>query len=266
MIRTCSTRFEIADSDSLNFIATANLTLISQKYAIADLVSSLKTANLWTKLYAIYPFIGGTAASHRFNLKDSRDLDAAYRISFVGSATHSATGVLWNGTNSYGNTFIIPSTIFGTSGSGLGYFSRTGGVPPTTDIVEFGADNTATQAFFISTNHNAGGTVTRHFATLSVLPNKNSGAGLYSMFRLGTTSYSVYENGLLLGTGTSDGAIPTVPMYIGALNLANAPYGYSKREVAFAFVSSYLNITEQATLYNIIRDYQRSLSRFFTNV
>lgn len=31
---------------------------------------------------AVYPFIGGTASTHKFNLKDPRDLDVAFRLTF----------------------------------------------------------------------------------------------------------------------------------------------------------------------------------------
>ena len=36
------------------------------------LVVGLKTAGLWSKMRAIYPFIGGTAALHRWNRLDPR--------------------------------------------------------------------------------------------------------------------------------------------------------------------------------------------------
>ena len=50
---------------------------------------------------ALYPFVGGTATSHKFNLKDPRDLDAAFRLQFNGGWTHNSNGVTPNGTNGY---------------------------------------------------------------------------------------------------------------------------------------------------------------------
>ena len=41
--------------------------------ALDGLVVGLKGYGLWTKMAAIYPFIGGTAALHKWNLKDPRD-------------------------------------------------------------------------------------------------------------------------------------------------------------------------------------------------
>src|SRR4051812_7318659 len=56
------------------------------------LVVGMKTSGLWTKMTAVYPMIGGTAALHRWNLKDPRDLDAAYRLTFTGGTHSNALG------------------------------------------------------------------------------------------------------------------------------------------------------------------------------
>ena len=37
--------------------------------ATNQLVKDLKSNNLWDKMKSIYPFVGGTVSSHRFNLK-----------------------------------------------------------------------------------------------------------------------------------------------------------------------------------------------------
>ena len=36
--------------------------------------------SLDTKMKAVYPFVGGTASTHRWNFMDARDLNAAYRL------------------------------------------------------------------------------------------------------------------------------------------------------------------------------------------
>ena len=48
--------------------------------AVNNLVLDLKKYGLWTKMKAIYPIVGGNAWSHKFNLKDPRDVDSAYRL------------------------------------------------------------------------------------------------------------------------------------------------------------------------------------------
>ena len=58
------------DADAQAFIAAAGITNLTQASAINTLVNDLKTYGLWTKMKALYPMVGGTAASHKFNLKD----------------------------------------------------------------------------------------------------------------------------------------------------------------------------------------------------
>ena len=56
------------DGDAVNFINVAGIVNTTQKNALNTLVKDLKSTNLWTKFYAIYPVLGGTAYSHKYNL------------------------------------------------------------------------------------------------------------------------------------------------------------------------------------------------------
>ena len=59
------------DIDAIKYIvATGNLTG-TQKYAVNRYVKGLKKNGLWDKFVGIYPFMGGTAASHSINLKNT---------------------------------------------------------------------------------------------------------------------------------------------------------------------------------------------------
>lgn len=116
------------DPDAQAFIAAAGITVPTQQNAINTLVLDLKGYGLWNKLDLIYPFVGGTSTTHKFNLKDPQDTDAAYRLSFLGGWTHSSTGALPNGTNGYADTFYNPYTIYGsgvTEPSHFSFYSRT---------------------------------------------------------------------------------------------------------------------------------------------
>jgi hypothetical protein len=95
----------IIDSDAGAFITAANITELTQKSAINNLVIGLKDDNIWSKFKAIYPFVGGTASSHKFNLRDPRDSNDAYRLNFNGGWTHDARGIKGNGINTYADTF-----------------------------------------------------------------------------------------------------------------------------------------------------------------
>lgn len=113
----------ITDSDVLAFVAATGITDTTQKSAVNTLVTSLKGYSIWNKLYVIYPFIGGTASTHKWNLKDPRDLNAAFRLEFFGGWTHNANGITGNGTNTLANTFFNPGDPII---SNLGVYARTG--------------------------------------------------------------------------------------------------------------------------------------------
>lgn len=73
--------------------------------------SNLKSIGVWDKIKALYGFVGGTAATHKWNWKDMRDLDAAFRLSWNGGVTHSNLGIKGNGgITTFAETFILPSS------------------------------------------------------------------------------------------------------------------------------------------------------------
>jgi hypothetical protein len=100
----------IYDTDALAFITAANITNSTQKIAVNQLVLDLKSANIWTKMKAIYPFVGGTASSHRFNLKKPTTNTLDHYITFNNGWTHSNLGALSNGIDAWAETNFSPST------------------------------------------------------------------------------------------------------------------------------------------------------------
>jgi hypothetical protein len=112
-------------SDAQKFINATGITDATQKNAINTLVNDLKFYGLWTKLKAIYPMVGGTATAHKFNLKDPRDLNEAFRLSFIGGWTHSSTGALPNGTTAYADSFLNALTSLTNNNYHLSHYSRT---------------------------------------------------------------------------------------------------------------------------------------------
>jgi hypothetical protein len=59
-------------------------------------------------MQAIYPFIGGTAYSHKFNLKDPRDTDAACQFQ---SDIFQAGNISLSGTTETSNGYFIRSLV-----------------------------------------------------------------------------------------------------------------------------------------------------------
>jgi hypothetical protein len=109
------------DPDATAFILAANITDVTQSLALNTLVFDLKAYGVWDKMKAVYPFVGGTSGSHKYNLKDARDLDTAFRLDFSGSWTHSNTGVRKTGT-ALANTFLNNATHLSLNGGSFGLY------------------------------------------------------------------------------------------------------------------------------------------------
>ena len=244
--------------------------------------STLFTNNLWDKIGAIYPYLGGTADSHKFNAKDPRDLDAAYRITWYGGMSHDSNGIVPNGANAYGNTHFVP-TDFSTLSAGtegfLGcYLRQTGSSQTFTCELGVGLYNTSYTLVAGLPNYggapdNVGGI----FSDTNIgsgISGLTAGVVLHSRTGTGVNDGVMYSNGNNLGILQYGGAPDqlTAPVTIGALRLlqgSGAPdgdgggiYSYTDRPQSMTFLGiEGLSASEVTTLTNAINTYQTSLGR-----
>ena len=247
------------DADAQAFITAATITDPTQQSAINTLVTQLKTYGIWTKLKAVYPFVGGTATSHKFNLKDPRDLDAAFRLQFNGGWTHSSTGALPNGTTGYANPFYTNVT----DNSSMWYYSRTNN---TTNGFEMGVYNNPFSDTGLIAYYN--GSSYGYIRALSngytgVVWVATSSQGFFGANRTSSTLANSWYNGVKKGTNTNTSSQDafTKPLFIGAYNSnAGAAY-YTNKESAFASIGDGLSDTDAANFYTAVQAYQTTLSR-----
>lgn len=95
--------------DAQKFITATGITNTTQINAINQLVIDIKAVTgLWDKMKVIYPFVGGTANSHKYNLKDT----SAYAITWGGIVVHDSTGIKGNGTSGYGDTRFTFNNLY----------------------------------------------------------------------------------------------------------------------------------------------------------
>ena len=248
------------DPDAQAFITAASITDPTQQSAINTLVIGMKADNLWDKMKAIYPFVGGTAFTHKFNLKDPRDLDAAFRLAFSGGITHSSNGFLPNGTNGYADTFLTPSTSLSLNSTHLSVYSRTNVARNNGDI---GSENSAgTNRLY--TLYNAVDSVdySRNNNALASGLSTNSSLGFILNNRTNSTNMKVIRNNSIVTansnatTGLSDRKI-----YVGALNSGGTAVVFSNRQLAFASIGDGLSDTEASNLYTRVQAFQTTLNR-----
>jgi hypothetical protein len=246
------------DPDALAFIQASSIPNTSQKLAINKLVLDLKAYGIWGKMRAIYPMIGGSAFYHKWNLKDPRDLDAAFRLNFVGGWTHSSTGAKPNGTNAYANTYFSPSANLSAISTHLSYYSRTDvnlteveiGSQSVNAYTIIEARTANTSYFLINTN------------TITGVSDTNS-AAFYIGNRTGSFVTNGFRNNIkIFNSSSSASALPPNNIYIGALHNASAtPQYYSTKECAFATIGDGLTDTEAANFYTAVQAFQVALGR-----
>ena len=246
------------DADAQAFITAASITDSTQQSAINTLVTQLKGYGIWTKMKALYPFVGGSAASHKWNLKDPRDLDAAYRLVFNGGWTHSSTGALPNGTTGYANTLFIPSVDFSglVDNSGVTYYNAVAGNPESD-----GCYSTNTRFLFGATTSSVDIRMNTDANTPNTYSYSSTGTGTFTVTKNGTTTVNTYHNGNLIDSTSKVSALVSKPIFIGARNQDGTPGYYFSQEKRFLGLHTGLNSSEVLALKNLIQTYQTSLGR-----
>jgi len=243
------------DPDAQAFITAAAITDPTQQSAINQLVTDLKGYGIWSKMKACYPFIGNTASQQKWNLKDPRDLDAAYRLQFFGGWTHSANGALPNGTNAYADAFITNSAMSYTS-THLSTYSRT---DANNSGIAMG--NTTNQYCMFYTRNSGNFQMGINAAAFNSVANANS-LGHYIATRTASNAQKGYKNGLAITTSTNAVANDNTKMYIGAaFRTGVGALGYDNRQTAFASIGDGLTDTEAANFYTAVQTFQTTLGR-----
>jgi hypothetical protein len=237
--------------------------------AVNNMVQSLVSSGIWNKILAIYPVIGGLANTHKFNLKDPRDTDAAFRLAFNGGGwTHSSTGMTPNGLTSWANTFLIPSTSLSVSSAHMSYYSRT------QSLLAANIDMGASGAFPVlcsliigrATNSSLFTWGTQAANTLASFSSSSSqGFFLGNQNGATATGRNIFRNSVIGTSATSYGTpgLPTISIVIGAYNDSGGTLraGFSSRQCALASIGSGFTNEEAISFSNIVQTFQTKLGR-----
>ena len=251
------------DIDALAFITAAGITDMTQKTALNNLVKDLKSNGTYNKFIAMYPFIGGTATTHKFNLKDPRDLDVAYRLNFFGGGTHSATGWKPNAYNAYAELGSLNMNTISPVNYSIGIYSRTNEANGL--FYDCGATNNVDTGWY-SVNLRGGINQLNWQAGSVSIPgvgiNTNS-QGFYQAVANSNNLTKVFKNGSVLITDTTTQTKTPFNqvMNIGRAVITTGGGYYSTREQGFFYVSTGLSDSEIVSVRNAVYNYQDALGR-----
>jgi hypothetical protein len=256
------------DTDAQAFfdrVTTAGGTLsATEKDAINTLVINLKNYSIWSKMKAIYPMVGASAAACSQNLKSN-----SFTGTFTSGWTYASTGVTPNGTSAYMDTNFLPSTSFTNNNTHISVYSRTNADKASACII-----GTSKNANFIplitiySRDSSSGYTmdsysyVNNRITTSSTL----SSAAFFINSRTTSTIFKSYRNGTQLGvtnTNTNSNDITTCDksVYVGAINLNGTAAQFSNYEISLASIGDGLTDTEASNFYTAVQAFQTTLSR-----
>ena len=246
------------DPDAQLFITATGISGTNAT-ATNQLVIDLKAANIWTKMKAVYPMVGGTATTCKYNLKNPVDSNAAYRLVFSGGGTFSANGYQGNGTNSFADTFLIPLTALTLNSQHFSYYSRTNS---NGTEIEIGCNNTGSVPYTLLEIRTAGNTyLSMASGTYTSFTDVNS-LGLYIGNRTASNVIKLHKNASIVATGTTASTSnPATSIAIGAVNQGTARQYYTAKQCAFASIGDGLTDAEALAFYNAVQTFNTTLAR-----
>ena len=250
------------DPDAQAFITAASITNPTQQSAINNLVIGLKADGLWTKMKAIYPMVGGTASSHKFNLINT----SIFTLTFNGGWTHSSTGATPNGTNGYALTGLAPDAHFNTTTfNHLSYYSRSN-TAKTSEYVMGAYNGGGNHALIIRRDTNLGAFVADYASSTSFRSASGTGVtdgrGLFLGSQTGANA-KLYRNGSVIYSNTGatlNAALPTNQIALGVLNYTPLDT-WTDKQCAFASIGQGLTDTDAANLTTRVNNFQTTLGR-----
>jgi hypothetical protein len=221
----------------------------------------MKAAGIWTKMKAVYPFIGGTASTHKWNLINPQDTDAAFRLIFNGGWTHSSNGVQGNGTNGYADTFYNLSLHSTANNISNGVYCRTNAI---TAGLSYGAENSSIIGSTLALKSTDNNTY------YSVHDGLGGGAGnfisdtrgFFVNNRTSSTNKELRRNTTQVATIYAPSNTPVnLNLVFNARNQFGNINGYDSRNYCFFFLGDSLTSTQSDNFYIAVQNFNTALAR-----
>jgi hypothetical protein len=216
----------------------------------------MKNYGIWNEMHAVYPFVGGTAETNKWNLKDT----GSFIITASGNWNYSSNGVSSsNVNNDYLNTDFFVTTSNDLS---LGIYSRTESSASGYDMGSTTPQSGGEQLGLIAKYPNGefywgiptqiGGVTTPVTSSL----------GFFQASRVSDTNLVGWVNEYATGSNTN-GATPKDyrALWIGNINNVIGQQDPSDRQYAYAYIGKGLSAQQLSDYNTLVQQFQQSLSR-----
>jgi hypothetical protein len=245
------------DPDAQAFLTAAGITDNIISGAIDTLVVQMKADNIWSKMKAIYPLVGGTDNTHKWNLKDPRDLNEAFRLTFNGGITHDANGITSNGINGYADTYLNDIVDLANDNKSISMYLR--------NVLTIGSPMGVIDSFGQASNRFYPEFLGDDYSTLGFVQSSRSIAGnqigFFTMSKSSPLDFKYYRPGIAYipvpGIDTSN---LNANYYLLASN-NEVSVEYSEANLAFASIQEALSDSEEVNFRTAIETFQTTLSR-----
>ncbi len=206
---------------------------------------------------AVYPFVGSSGNSTRWNLKSPFNQDTSYRIVWNGTMNYGSYGVQSNGSSGYGDTKFKPSDFISSSSGAMGVYIGNNVDGPMIPIGESNQPQTLGWIIIPRSSNTAYGNAGIGYSSAS----STNSIGLWIITVETPTSSTLRKDNAVYITLANGGSSTARNIYISARNADGTANSFSTHKIGFAFFSSGLTANESNTLYVIVNKFKTTLSR-----
>jgi len=251
-----------SDGDAQAFIfrveAAGGTLTTTEKNAVNTLVIRLKAANIWTKLLAVYPMVGASAAACAQNLRSN-----SFTGAFSSGWTFASTGATPNGTSAFMETSFNPRTSTTGFSQHMAMYSRTQN--SSVSGMQMGCTPAGAEMNLYQYYASSGikGSTFYIYPATAVTSSNSTTTGFQISSKTSSTSLKLYFNGSLLDTNTTTETLtrPDRTIYLGASKGEQGAFLFRPHEHAFDSLGDGLTDTEASNYYNIVQEFQTLLGR-----
>jgi len=255
----------VTDADAFNFVEAAGILDVTQQTAINNLVLGLKANNLWTKMQVIYPFVGGTAYTHKFNLKDPRPLTSSFQATFAGDLTHTSFGIGSGSLTGYADSNFLDTRDFADISSSLHvsyYGTTTNGVIGTSlPVYNDRTSDYGSRGIHIQSDSSISNVAQAYGGNMSI-PSGTT-LGLSVVTRTTSLLSAFYHRKPSQTVNVSNSSTFLRQFVVYNVSFLGGWYGYGGKTIGigFASIGTGLSQTDAENLYTVVQAYQTVLGR-----